>query len=206
MALKKYRIFVGMCGPTPLYSDTIRAEDERAAVITYLTEIGKEVTIENINEQLRHVREIVPNIKKTPEKLLDCLGKELTLGADVMFMRRKYGEGTKLMSGKVDKVSGKSIVVRTQSGESNRIMLSTDSDDSIDRVIVMAPRPERVNGEVLDASGYPILEGDTVAYMIPAEFGTSDGFGTGTVTKFTAKSVEVNGTKRPFDRVVVINW
>ena len=204
MALKKYRFAVGICGPTVLYTNIIRAEDERSAAMIYLSEIGKDLTDENISEQLRHIKEIVP--KETPDRLLDYLEKEIVLGDEVMFIKNKYGEAPRLMPGKVDKISGKSIVITTESGESNRVILSEKDDECLSRVIVMQLRPERKNNGVADASGYPLIEGDPVVYMKTSVHNRCDGFQTGMITRFTAKYIEINGTKRTSERVIAINW
>ena len=204
MALKKYRFAVGVCGPTVLYTNIIRAEDERAAATLYLSEIGKELTNENITELLKYVREIIP--KENPDKIMDYTEREIALGDEVMFIRNKFGEAPKLLSGKVDKISGKSIVIRTQTGESNRIILAEDESECLSRVVVMNARPERKNEGFVDASGYPVMEGDPIVYMKAIAYSRCDGFQTGHVTRVTGKSIEVNGTKRTPNRVVVINW
>ena len=204
MARKKYRFVVGNCGPTILYTNIIRADDEIAATKMFLTESGKELTEDNITEQLRYIREIVP--KENPDRLLDYLEKEIALDDEVMFIRNKSGEAPQLMHGKVEKISGKSIVITTETGERNRVILSEDDAECISRVIVMVPRPERTNDGVIDASGYPLKEGDPIAYMKAISYNRCDGFQTGTITKLTSKYIEVNGTKRASNRVVAINW
>ncbi len=71
-----------------------------------------------------------------------------------------------MLSGKVDKISDKSIVVKTQTGESSRIILAEDEAESLSRVIVMCLRPNRKNEGMVDASGYPIVEGDPIVYPV----------------------------------------
>ena len=94
MALKKYRFAVGICGPTVLYTNIIRAEDERSAAMIYLSEIGKDLTDENISEQLRHIKGIVP--KEARNRLLDYLGKEIVLGDEVMFYKKQVWGSSKI--------------------------------------------------------------------------------------------------------------
>ncbi len=204
MALKKYRFAIGACGPTILHTNIIRAENEEAAARIYLSEIGEEQTDENITELLRRVSEIVP--KENPDRILDYAGKEISLGDEVMFIRNKTGTPSKLMAGRVNKISEKSIVIMTQDGESNRVILPEDEAECLPRVIVMNPRPKRTNEGVVDASGYPLLEGDPIVYMKAIAYGRCDGFQTGSVERLVGKSIVVNGTKRTPDRVVVINW
>ncbi len=199
MALKKYRFFVGACGPTVMYSNIIRAEDEISAVKIYLSKAGKALTDENIAMQLRNIREVVP--KENPEMLLDYSGKEISSGDEVMFT-----SGNMLLSGKVEKITAKSIVVKTQDGECVRIVLPKDEDDTLTRVLVMAPRPARMIDGPVDASGYPLYVGDPVAYMGDMYAGTCKGLKNGNITKITAKTVVVGTTRKSLDKVVVINW
>ncbi len=204
MALKKYRFFVGACGPTMMYSNIIRAEDEVSAAKLYLTEQGEEASDEAVAEQLRFIREVVP--KETPEKLFDFMNKEISVDDDVMFIRNSSSKAPKLMPGKVEKITGKSVVIKTPAGESVRVILAEDEEDSIARIIVMSPRPERAAEGVVDASEYPLLEGDPVVYMKAIAYNRCEGFDVGTVEKISGKSLEVNGTRRTPERVVVINW
>ena len=204
MALKKYRFFAGVCGPTALYSNIIRAEDEVSAVKLYLAELGKKATDENVADQLQNIREIVP--KENPDKLLDCMEKEISVGDDVMFIKNTSGKTPKLLPGKVEKITGKSIVVKAQSGESVRIVLAEDESDSISRVIVMGSRPNRAGAEVEDASGYPLMVGDPVVYMKPTAYNRCEGFQVGTVKKISDKTIAIDETRRTSDRIVVINW
>lgn len=203
MALRKFRFLVGACGPTFLYTDIYRAEDERAAAIIRLSAMGKECTEENIAKQLDTIREIIP--KETPDRLLDCLGRELSLGDEVMFIKNKAQGGPKLLSGKIEKISGKSVLIKEETGESTRIILSGDEEECISKVLVMKTRPERKESGAEDASGYPIMEGDTVAYMRAIAYNSCTGFEVGSVKKITAKNVEIEDTRRTLNRVVVLN-
>ena len=109
MALKKYRFFVGACGPTMMYSNIIRAEDEISATKIYLAEIGEEPTEENIKKKLDYIREIIP--KENPEKLLDCKDQEISIGDEVIVIKGGAGTSPRLLHGTVKKLSGKSIQV-----------------------------------------------------------------------------------------------
>ncbi|MBR0161977.1 MAG: hypothetical protein IJQ02_11940 [Oscillospiraceae bacterium] len=204
MALKKYRFFVGACGPTMMYSNIIRAEDELSAVKIYLSEREKELSDENIANGLRNIREIVP--KDKPDKLLDGMGKEIQVGDDVVFIRNASGSPPILLTGKVERLSDKSIVVKDPKDQNYRIVLPKWETDMLPRVIVMSARPEREKTDPVDGSGYPLQMGDPVAYMKDAYSGSSEGFITGTVTKITAKNVAVGEKRKNFDKVVIINW
>lgn len=201
MALKKYRFFVGACGPTMMYSNIIRAEDEISATKIYLSGSGSEPTDEEIQEQLRYIREVIP--KDTPEKLLDCKDQEISVGDDVIVIKGGAGLSPKLVHGTVKKLSAKSIQVEDQAGTSFRIMLGADEESSMSKVFIMSPRPSRSVEGVMDATGYPIREGDPVVYLYTYFHEYS--FKTGNVSKITEKSLVVDDTRKSFDRVVVIN-
>ena len=66
MAMKKYRIALGICGPHVLYTNVIRAYDERDAAERYLRSEGKDPTEEEIGALLRHVVVHVPKPRKKP--------------------------------------------------------------------------------------------------------------------------------------------
>ena len=204
MALKKYRFATGICGPTILYSNTIRAEDEIAAAKIYLTETGKEITDESISELLRHISEIVP--KETPDQLFDCMGREISEDDDVAVIKSNEGAAPELSFGKIEKISGKSVSVKTPTGESVRVMLTKSEADTMTRVLVMGQRPAKECTDVFDGSGYPLQVGDRIAYMDPAYFRGNIIFKVGTVEKITPKTIMVNGTRKTPDRTVVINW
>ena len=201
MALRKFRFFVGACGPTMMYSNIIRAEDEVSAIKIYLAELGEEPTEENIEKRLRFIREVVP--KDTPEKLLDCMGREISVGDEVMVIKGASGTSPELVPGTVEKIPGKSITVKTRTGETVRVMLAKGEVDSLSKAIVLDPRPARAVEGVLDASGYPIEENDRVAYVF-SPYSISE-LKVGTVKKISAKTVVVDDTRKRPDKVVVIN-
>ena len=64
MAMNKYRIALGVCGPHVLYTNVIRAKDEREAVERYLCSEGKDPTEQEIEMLLRHVVAHVPKPRK----------------------------------------------------------------------------------------------------------------------------------------------
>ena len=203
MSIKKYRFAVGNCGPTILYTKTIYAENAESAAKTYLSGQGKDLSDENIKALLKNVHEIVPREK--PEKIMDYLEREIVLGDEVVFIRNRAEEPPKLMLGRVEKISDRSIVVKTSAGESNRIFSSEDDFGVLSRVIIMTHKPERMEEGVCDAVGYPVKENDIVAFMKPISNSRCDGFQTGVVSRITESFISVNETRRAPNRVVVIN-
>ena len=65
--MKKYKVFVGMCGPTPIVSNIIKANDKREALIKYYDLMGEEYTEEKIEKELKNVFEHIPTPRKKKE-------------------------------------------------------------------------------------------------------------------------------------------
>lgn len=62
--MKKYKVFVGMCGPTPIVSNIIKANDKREALLKYYELIGEDYTEERVQKDLQKVFEHVPTPRK----------------------------------------------------------------------------------------------------------------------------------------------
>lgn len=65
--MKKFKIFFGMCGPTPLVSNIIKANDKREALIKYYESTGEEYTEERIQKELDKVFEHIPEPRNKPK-------------------------------------------------------------------------------------------------------------------------------------------
>lgn len=141
------------------------------------------------------------------------LNQEIHVNDTVAFIRNKRGMPTSLKTGLVVKVNEKSILIDS-GGEKYRIMFSTSpsKDQTIMlKVIVLKDREERSDGPK-DVTGYPIREGDTIAFTEDVYQGAVESFIKGTVTGITAQNVNISSdterykkTRRTFNRIVVIN-
>ena len=65
--MKKYKIALGICGPHVLYSNVIRAHDEREAVMKYMQSSGEPVTKEVVAKLLKKTVEHIPKPRKRAE-------------------------------------------------------------------------------------------------------------------------------------------
>lgn len=65
--MKKFKVFVGMCGPTPIVSNIIKANDKREALVKYYESIGGEFDEEKIQNELKNVFEHTPQPRKKKE-------------------------------------------------------------------------------------------------------------------------------------------
>ena len=108
--------------------------------------------------------------------------------------------------GKVRELTQYSVVVDYIPDGSKRIRVPYDDPFYFTKVLVLRPRPERKLEGDLDASGYPIREGDPVAYLPPLSGYRTKGFKFGTAELIKGKYWEFNGTRRTPDRIVVVNW
>jgi len=61
---KTYKIALGICGCNVLFSNVIRAHDEREAVVRYLNGQGEETTDEAVERLLKHTVEHIPKPRK----------------------------------------------------------------------------------------------------------------------------------------------
>lgn len=62
--MKKFKVFVGMCGPTPIVSNIIKANDKREALVKYYESIGEDYDEKKIENELKNVFEHPPNRAK----------------------------------------------------------------------------------------------------------------------------------------------
>lgn len=164
MALKKYRIFLGMCGPTVLQTNIIKAQDKREAVIQYLTDNDMEQTEDNIQKYLEHTGEVLPTPKrKDNQPLVDSFGNALSFGKTVVFIRND--KPSALVLGGVTKVTNSSVLITALDGKESRVSCAKGTF-KVDRVAVVKKRRQRVaeDDERKDATGYPVRVGDKIIF------------------------------------------
>lgn len=65
MAMKKWKICVGICGPTLLWTNVIKANSEEEAVRKYLTERDGEVKQSELDDLIKHCYEHIPQKRAT---------------------------------------------------------------------------------------------------------------------------------------------
>ena len=69
MAMKKWKICVGICGPTLLWTNVIKAYTAEEAVKKYLEETDSKVDQDEFDALIKHCHEHIPQkrVKKTAE-------------------------------------------------------------------------------------------------------------------------------------------
>lgn len=159
-------------------------------------------------------------VRKKPEKkgpLKDFSGKEFHLGDKVAFIRSIAGGSTRFLWGEVTKICNSSIVIFANDDTAYRVMTDTivyHDQTMIPKAAIVPEREERT-GEVKDATGYPIREGDKIAYMADLRFSRNSGIKTATIKKIQKNFVyfdvansyspeEPSEFRRSFNRVVVL--
>ena len=142
------------------------------------------------------------------------IDQEINVGDSVAFIRNQRGTPTGLMRGTVAKVNAKSINVESE-GKTYRVMFTASpykDDTKLLKAVVIKKRPPRT-GEPVDFTGYPIQEGDTIAFTENVYQSAVESFIVGTVTSIAAQSVGIHSdsdpkyenARRAFDRLIVIN-
>lgn len=221
-AMKKYKIAVGICGPTILYSNIIKAHSEEEAVEKFIADSEGQYSESDKGTLLRHTHEIVArkpareDAERTSMKDYDL--NEVKAGDLVAFICvRRNDQGFRrysIQKGIIQSFSASSAVIDCTDLEKTFRIVETSgrytgneiTDDRLKKVAVMKEFALASNDTVpADALGQELKLGDTVAYMDDIYQDSCAGLIKGTVTKITAKFVEMDGSKKKtHDKVAVI--
>ena len=123
-----------------------------------------------------------------------------------MFMQCKYNKEPKLIRGKVSEITERSACIQPENGSGSRLLVSRDDPEFLPKALVLHPRPERALEGALDASGYPIREGDPVVYMLPPVYKNFRELLYGIAVRADDTFWEVVGARMPAGNMVVVNW
>ena len=211
--MRKYKIAVGICGPTILYSDVIKAQNRVEAVERFIADSDGQYTESDKETLLQHIHEIVSrkstseNANRTSMKDYDL--KKVISGDPVAFICvRRNKEGYRrysIQKGTIQGFTASSVVIDCPDLEQTfRIVETSGSytgnrikEDRLKKVALMKEYlPAANESEPTDALGQELKLGDVVAYMDDIYQDSCAGFIKGTVTKITAKLVEMDGFKR----------
>lgn len=222
VAMKKYKIAVGICGPTVLYSNVIKAHSKEEAVEKFISESEGQYSAADRETLLNHTREIESRKVKTEtggrSSMKDYLLNEVKVGDLVAFICvRRNDKGFRrytIQKGIIQSFTDSSAVIDCADlGKTFRIIETsgkyTGNDivgSRLKKAALMKEFDDAANESVpTDALGQELKPGDIVAYMDEIYQDSCAGFIKGTVTKITAKFVEMDGSKRKTrDKVVRI--
>lgn len=189
--LKKYRMAVGVCGPTVLYTNIIRAYSSEEAARFYLDEnndSGKEITDEMVSEIANKMHEIEET--KALDVYYDACGKHLEIGCMVLFIGKMV-----IVKGTIIKLTNRSVKITSNDGDCTISIGKDDYKEIEGKKEPCFARIIRITDDMtLDAD---LDVGAFVTYL-KIRFGTCSGFGFGTVVRITPSYVYIdtgNGEK-----------
>ena len=109
---------------------------------------------------------------------------------NILFIKNKRGEESRLVYGHVKVVNPISILVEDDCGELHRLRYSERSkkDGRLLGAVVVLPRTE-ATGDVLDFTGHPINPGDNVAFMEAPSQGFSTSFVIGSALRVSPAEI-----------------
>ncbi len=180
--LKKYKMAVGICGPTVLYTNIIKAYNPEEAARKYLEESNEEVTEAKIDEISRRMFEL--RDEKPLEVHYDCQGTALMPGDQVLAIAN-----TQIIRGKITKLTKRQTKLESNGKEYGFTINRKDhreingEDSPFFAKILKISKDMSLDGEV--------TVGSHVAY-IKVSFSYVDGFKLGTVTRITSNYIYID--------------
>ena len=203
---KSFRMAVGCCGPTILYTNIIKAENAEEAARIYLgDEAGNEAELEKITRRMHEVEG--PKKRAEDEPMVDALGVPLEVGVTVAVV---LPPKKTIVKGTVKTIKRSTIILTLEDGSTKTFR--TDADDGvtikmivkIDQLLIAA-EPELPT----DALGQEIKVGCKCAYKIPYGAFSSKEIGSAVVEKIAGDNViildaESNNTVRKTMKHIVM--
>ena len=185
--LKKYRMAVGICGPTVLYTNIIRAYSAEEAARKYLSE-DEDGTVPD--EKVREIADRMHEIEeeKPVSSYLDARGETLKPGDSVYALVKANGKTFSIIEGVISKLTKRGIKVQADDAE---YLVPVGTKDAASRwKDPFFSRAVRITEE-MKSLGAPEI-GSEVAYIDGAFMSSSKVFSFGTVTKITASNIYIN--------------
>ena len=178
---KKYRMAVGACGPTILYTNVIRAYSPEEAARKYL-EDEKDISEERITEIARRMREIEES--KPLKDHYDCCGNRMEPGDTVMAAIDKA-----FIKGKISKLTNRSVKIMVDDREYSVTINKDDHREFNGSDVSFFAKLIKLSEDMVIDNDVKV--GSFVAF-IESSFGTCRGLGTGTVTRITPGYVYID--------------
>ena len=106
--------------------------------------------------------------------MLDVTYYRIDVGDDVAFIRNdsQRENQPEIRRGTVQKITPQSVTILESGGDLHRLVDNSchqgDEEPRLKKVAVLSPR-ERRGGPSRDATGYPVMRGDTVVFRGPAD-------------------------------------
>lgn len=179
--LKKYRMAVGACGPTILYTNIIKAYSPEEAARKFL-EDEEDISEDRVAEIAKRMRELEE--PKPLKDLYDCCGNKMELDDSVLAAIDKT-----FVIGRISKQTNRGVKVMADDKEYSVTIHKDDhkeingSDTPFFAKLIKLSEGMAINNDV--------EVGSFVAF-IESHFGTCRGFVTGTVTRITPSYVYID--------------
>ena len=180
--LKKYKMAVGICGPTVLYTNIIKAYSAEEAARLYLQENNEgEITDEMVYQTAKRMFEIEE--EKALDNHFDVNGKCLEIGNPVLTIINGA-----FIRGAITKLTNRSVKIVSNNNEYTLTISSHDYKEiDGERKPYFAKIVKLTDGQATDSN---VEVGSFVAYM-DTNFGHCTGLGFGTVTQITPSYIYI---------------
>lgn len=204
--MKKYKMAIGSCGPSILYTNIIKADSPEEAARLYLGVFAKDEDIAKVAQRMFEVEERA--IREDGDGFVDAMGADIADGSNVAFISRQ--DTNSIKEGRVYGITKSTISVMS---DNKQYRLVSDPDDgrSIKKAIVINWKKRKGKKDSgIDAFGQTLKDGGFVAYRKDVYEGNCKGFLYGTITKVTGTYVFIRDIesekeiRRRHDLVVVI--
>ena len=187
--LKKYRMAVGICGPTVLYTNIIKAYSPEDAARKYLEEgIAEgsvdEITDDKISKIAKEMYELAGTEALSPH--YDACGEVIEVDDTVIAVVNNA-----IVKGTVVKLTNRSIKI-AESGREYTVTINRNDYKEISGE--RRPFFAKVVKADSNSAGNTPDPGSYVAYL-EIDYGTCTGFGFGTVSRITPSYVYINTEK-----------
>ena len=184
--LKKYRMAVGICGPTVLYTNIIKAYSPEDAARKYLEEGVAEGSVDEITDD--KVAKIAKEMYELAEtealtSHYDAYGEVIGIDDTVISVVNNT-----IVKGTVVKLTNRSVKI-AESGKEYTVTINRNDFKEISGE--RRPFFAKVVKVDRDTAGSTPEPGSNVAYL-EIDFGTCTGFGFGTVSRISPSYVYIN--------------
>ena len=165
--MKKYKIAVGLCGPTIIYTNIIKAASPEEAARKYYESLGEPFSEEQITDMASRAR-LIEKVDRKKKGFYDVTGAKIKEGDAVAFIHRYEEYLLKIDTGKVKRFTKAKAFVENADGEEFGFV--SDEDSKVLRIVKIPESIEIYKGEddettAIDALGQKIEIGDEVVYL-----------------------------------------
>lgn len=186
--LKRYRMATGICGPTVLYTNIIKAYSPEEAARKYLEERRAEGAVDEVtDDKVAEIAKEMYELEETRplETYYDVCNEEMSEGDSVLAITKH----NTIVMGTIAKFTRRGVKI--------------DAGDETVSITIDMKDQKMINGEYTPffsklikftdnmAADVPITVGSSIAY-VKISYGACEGFGFGTVTRIAPSYIYIN--------------